>query len=250
VQRASETTKDALITIANSDAVRQEDNTSEQDVAVPLWSIPEYTGTNPITLYDRVYGIKPHGVGKNVFWGKTFLKSHIEYRRQHKKMHKNYCIVREWFLPGTNDFVDQVLQSSSLRWNKVLRKELTKYCEEKRKSGKKKDSIKTLDFPREGISLRWKTSDIVRHVFTIKKYRKSSKGKKSQISLHGDQVGFPPVALQLSTGACEVEAVGTDVHSQEVPTRVAEIGKTVRENRLGKQPRIRNPSLKVREQAS
>lgn len=53
----------------------------ERETTVPLWYVPEYTGTKPITLYDRVYGKKPQGVGKEVLWGKAFLKSHTEYHR-------------------------------------------------------------------------------------------------------------------------------------------------------------------------
>lgn len=53
----------------------------ERETTVPLWYVPEYTCTKPITLYDRVYGKKPQGVGKEVLWGKAFLKSHTEYHR-------------------------------------------------------------------------------------------------------------------------------------------------------------------------
>jgi len=150
----------------------------EQETTVRLWAMPEYEGTNSITLYDRVYGIKPQGVGVDVLWGKQFLKSHRQYWRQHKKLKKNYRLVREWFLPGTNEFVDQFLNSSSLRWNKSYLKKLTDYCNEKRKSSPKEDLIELLVFPEEGLSLRWKTKDIVRHLSTIKKYRRSSKCKK------------------------------------------------------------------------
>ena len=76
----------------------------EEETRDSLWAIPEYSGN--LTLYDTVYGIKPQGIGNDVLWGKSFLKSVREYKRQHKKMHRNYRIVRGWFLPSQNEFVD------------------------------------------------------------------------------------------------------------------------------------------------
>ena len=192
----------------------------EQETTVQLWAVPEYKGTNTITLYDRVYGVKPQGVGEDVLWGKRFLKSHREYRRQHKKLKKNYRIVREWFLPGTNEFVDQFLNSSSLRWNKSYLKKVTEYCNEKRKSGSKEDLIELLAFPEEGLNLRWKTKDIVRHLSTIKKYRKSFKCKKSQSIV------------------AQVQVVTTEIE-EEAPTEVPNLNRQ----------RVRRPSLRVREQS-
>jgi len=44
--------------------------TIEQDTTVRLWAMPEYEDTNTITLYDRVYGVKPRGVGMDVLCDK------------------------------------------------------------------------------------------------------------------------------------------------------------------------------------
>lgn len=199
------------------DVVR-ENTTVEEGTRVSLWAVPEYRGN--LTLYDRVYGMKPQGVGKNVLWGKSFLKSVREYRRQHKKMQRNYRIVRGWFLPGQNEFVDRCLNSPSLRWDKSLKKELTKYCNEIRKSGPKEDQISTLEFPEEGIMLRWKTSDIVRHFSTIKKYRRSSKGQRNKSNVN----------------VVEVET------REQIEEPLVEVTNTHRQ-------RVRRPSLKVLEQA-
>ena len=121
-----------------------------------------------------------------------------------------------WFLPGSNDFIDKVLNTSSLRWNKSFKKEIAKYCEEKQKSGPKKDLIKTLDFPNDELVLRWKTSDIVRHVSTIKKYRRSSKGKKSESSEDPSQIASTWTEM-------EVFVPEVPVVTSEVPVDVAEV---------------------------
>ena len=109
--------------------VVRENATVEEETLDSLWVVPEYSGN--LTLYDRVYGIKPQGVGKDVLWGKSFLKSVREYKRQHKKMQQNYRIVWGWFFPGRNEFVDRCLNSPSFCWDKSLKKELTKYCNER-----------------------------------------------------------------------------------------------------------------------
>ena len=270
-QRVFPTTEDVAIEGVHLDAIKELDGIEEQANLVPFWNVPGYTGTQPITLYLRVYGKKPHGVDKDVLWGKKFLKSFTQYHRQHKKLYRNYCIVREWFLPGSNDFVDKVLNTSSLRWNKLLKKEIAKYCEDKQKSGPKKDLIKTLDFPNEGLVLRWKTSDIVRHVSTIKKYRRSSKGRKSKCLEDPSQIAststeievfvpeVPIVISEVPVDATEVpiDTVEVQVDVAEVPTIALEVpihGAEVAVNRprvrQGKRPRIRKPSLKVREEAS
>ena len=92
--------------------VVSENTTLEEETRVSLWVVPEYSGN--LTLYDRVYGIKPQGVWKDVLWGIFFLKSVREYKRQHKKMEQNYCILRGWFLCGRNEIVDRCLNSPSL----------------------------------------------------------------------------------------------------------------------------------------
>ena len=71
--------------------VVRENTTVEEETRDSLWIVPEYSGN--LTLYDRVYGIKPQGIGKDVLWGKSFLKSVREYKRQYKKMQRNYRIV-------------------------------------------------------------------------------------------------------------------------------------------------------------
>ena len=155
-------------------------------------------------------------------------------------------------------------------------KELTKYIEEKRTSGPNKDLIKVLEFPNEGSSLRWKTCDILRHVFTIKKYRRSSKGQKSrtseglpQIAVTGMEVSVsdvPFVASELPIVAPQVSTVAPHgpVRAPEVPNcasnvsvrapDVGRINKVMQEKtatvQKEKTPRVQKPSLKVREQAS
>ena len=51
--------------------VVRENTTVEEETRDSLWAVPEYS----LTLYDRVYGIKPQGTRKDVLWGKSFLKS-------------------------------------------------------------------------------------------------------------------------------------------------------------------------------
>ena len=263
-QRVFPTTEDVAIESVHSDAFEELDGTEEQANLVPFWNVPGYTGTQPITLYLRVYGMKPHGVDKDVLWGKKFLKSFTQYHRQHKKLYRNYCIVREWFLPGSNDFVDKVLNTSSLRWNNLLKKEIAKYCEDKQKSGPKKDLIKTLDFPNEGLVLRWTTSDIVRYISTIKKYRRSSKGRKSKSLEDPSQIAststemevfvpeVPIVTSEVPVDATKVPVDTTEVATiaLEVPVRAVEVAVNRPRVRQRKRPRIRKPPLKVREETS
>ena len=66
------TIEDVEIEGVHSDAVEELDSTEEQANLVPFWNVPGYTSTKPITLYLRLYGMKP-SVDNDVLWGKKFL---------------------------------------------------------------------------------------------------------------------------------------------------------------------------------
>ena len=108
-----------------------------------------------------------------------FLKEHRRYSKQYQKVKCNQRIVREWFKPGTNDFVDEFLNSPSLRWDSAFVKRVSKYCAHKRKKAEKDEDeenmIFDIKFLDEGLKLHWKTSDIVKHLYEIKHYRKGEK---------------------------------------------------------------------------
>lgn len=143
---------------------------------LPLYAVPQIPA---LSLYARVYEARPKGLPGDIAWGKRFLKEHRRYSKQYQKVKRNQRIVREWFKPGTNDFVDEFLNSPSLRWDSAFVKRVSKYCAHKRKKAEKDEDeenmIFDIKFPDEGLKLHWKTSDIVKHLYEIKHYRKGKK---------------------------------------------------------------------------
>ena len=110
-----------------------------------------------------------------------------------------------------------------------MKKEIA-YYEDKQKLGPKKDLFKTLDFPNEGLVLRRKTSDIVRPVSTIKKYRRSSKGRKSgsledpfQIASTSTEMKVFVPKVPVVTSKVPLDAVEVLVDIAEVRVDVAKV---------------------------
>lgn len=195
-------------------------NTGEEP-DLPLYAIPQMPA---LTLYARVYEARPKGLPKDIAWGKRFLKQHRRYKRQYVKVKRNQRIVREWFKPGTNEFVDEFLKSSSLRWDPTFLKRVRKYCKHTRKKADddedEENMVCDIKFPDEGLILHWKTSDIVKHVFEIKHYRKGKKCSATILQLReveeNIEVGEQVIGEEEmeEEGGDEMEANGREAHEQ------------------------------------
>lgn len=151
-------------------------NGSGQDEALelPIWALPNHP---TLTLQSRVYGKRPAGLPKEISWGKKFLKEHYCYRKQYKKVLWNQRVLREWFRDSNDAFVDEFVRSDSLRWNFEFIKRLDKYVKKRRRraAAAEEDNIVDIKFPTDGVTIHWKTTDILRYLSEYKKYRRSSK---------------------------------------------------------------------------
>ena len=146
----------------------------DEALDLPLWALPNHA---TVTLQSRVYGKRLAGLPKDISWGKKFLKEHYCYRKQYKKVLWNQRVLREWFRDSNDAFVDEFVRSNSLRWNFEFIKQLHKYVRNRRRraAAVQEDNIVDIHFPIDGVTIHWKTEDIVRYLSEYKKYRKSSK---------------------------------------------------------------------------
>lgn len=131
-------------------------------------------------------------------------------------------VLSGWFRLGTDEFVDNFLQTGSLRWNKQYMKNLRRYVRARRKRAKEEEeceNISDINFPIENNKIHWKTKAIMRHLYEIKHYWK--KCNRATIG-NGDREGV----LAIESAVVDVAPKTSAPAVEEISTIDASVAET------------------------